>query len=249
MFHHTCSRWPFLIFVLFGKFLFFFNGLNFILVQYLLFNLFKEMIIVKNSIGEHYNQIVSIMFNVEDILVCVFMLLFTASGLIVYIIVIQILLKKFSRKSYFVLASSLGIADCIFLSTTVLYVVPSTLTGKLLHVSHAFGGIINIAWFSALPLMLFLAGGRYLCMCLYKFHGKFYSLYKTKCYCLFAWLFGISYALPSFFNGCNILYDVKSRSWIWDIEENCAKVLSYGELIMVVLIAVLSFVFTALVLR
>ena len=189
------------------------------------------------------------MFDGEDILVGVFMLLFTASGLIVYIIVIRILLTKFSKKSYFLLASSLGVADCIFLSTIILYVVPSTLTGKPLHTSHAFGGIINIAWFSALPLMLLLAGDRYLCMCHYKFHEKFYSLCKTKWYCLLGWLFGISYALPSFFNGCNILYDVKIRSWIWNIEENCAKVLSYGELTMVVLIVVLSFIFTALVLR
>ena len=207
------------------------------------------IIILKNNIWEHCNHTVIAMLDVEDILVGVFILLFAASGLVVYIIVIGILLTQFSKKSFFLLASSLGVADCIFLLTTILYVVPSTLTGKLLHASHAFGGIINIAWFSALPLMLFMGGDRYLCMCHYKFHGKFYSLCKTKWYCLFAWLFGISYALPSFFNGCNILYEVKFRSWIWNIDENCAKVLSYGELTMVVSIAVLTFIFTALVLR
>ena len=189
------------------------------------------------------------MYKLEQILISIFLLLFAGSGLFVYLIVIRVLMTKFSKKSYFILASWLGIADCTFLIVTVCYVVPSILKGKLLYNSNMFGGIINIAWFSGLPIMLLLAGDRYLCMCHYKIHARIYSLNKTKIYCVLSWLFGISCGIPSFFSGCTLYYNMKIMSWRWDTDHYCATILSYVEISMVLGIVGVTCILTVLVLR
>ena len=189
------------------------------------------------------------MYTLEQILISVFLFLFAISGLVIYIIVIRVLMTKFSKKSYFLLASWLGVADCISLISSICYTTPSLLLDKRIHPSNVFGGVVNIGWFSGLPLMVFLAGDRYLCICHPKLHNKLYNKKYTKYYCLSAWLFGACYALPSFFDGCNVFYNVEVRSFTWNIPESCAAALSYGELGMMIIIAGILCACNGLVLR
>ena len=96
----------------------------------------------------------------------ILMMTFAASGLVVYVMVMLILMarKKFSRKSYFLLACWLGVADCICLLLMLSYSAPSIFLGHRLHQSHIFGAVLNIGWFSGLAIILLIAGDRYLCM-------------------------------------------------------------------------------------
>ena len=179
------------------------------------------------------------------------MILISGSGLCVYSLVIIVLLlrKNLRQKSYFRIASWLGIADCICLVLMMCYSAPSILVGHILHPSPAFGGCLNIGWFTGLMLILFIAGDRYLCMVHQLTHRKYYSIQKIKWYCLFCWVFGVAYSVPSFALSCSVQFHVDIMTWGWLVRYACAQWLSYGELIMVVTITLTTFVLNGLVLR
>ena len=189
------------------------------------------------------------MATVEQLIISFLLLLLASSGLCVYIMVIRVLMTKFSKKSYYVLAGWLGVADCICLLMTIFYVVPSIYMDKLLHNSTVYGALINISWFSGLPIIVLLAVDRYLCICQERIHKKVYTQSKTKIYCILAWVFGIGYSFPSFFKSCEFEYFIEVRSWGWNTDNECSRILSYGEIGMLILVAGAMFIFNGLVIR
>lgn len=181
----------------------------------------------------------------------ILMMTFAASGLVVYVMVMLILMarKKFSRKSYFLLACWLGVADCICLLLMLSYSAPSIFLGHRLHQSHIFGAVLNIGWFSGLAIILLIAGDRYLCMCHQTLHKTCYNIRNVKWYCLLAWIFGTSYSIPSFLPQCSIHFYVELLSWRWNVKHDCAGWLSKAELVMVITITAIAFTLNGLVLR
>lgn len=172
-------------------------------------------------------------------------------GLVFYIFVIVTVFtrKKFEQNSFFRIAGSLGIADCICLLLMVGYASPCMLLQRNISESRIFGAILNIGWFSGLPLILLLAGDRYLCICKHDAFTKYYNIKQTNLYCIACWVFGIGYSIPSLFSCCGIHFDYHIASWQWNVKKPGASILGYGEITMVILITTLTFLLNGLVLK
>ena len=181
----------------------------------------------------------------------VVLLLVASFGLMVYLLFIYVVFtrEKFKGKTYFTIAGYLGIADCMCLLLMIGYATPCLIFGRALSDSFALGGILNVGWFSGLPLLIFLAGDRYLCICNKNLYRKFYTVKLTKLYCIGCWVFGISYSLPSFLECCPLYFDFTLMSWGWSVSLKGAKVLALGEITMVILITTLTYFLNALVFK
>ena len=191
-------------------------------------------------------------FSLETSQICgVFLLLISMFGLLVYIIFIYIVFtkSKFKDKTYFMIAGCLGIADCMCLLLMIGYATPCLLYRTKLSDSLLLGGILNIGWFSGLPLLTVLAGDRYFCICNKELYSKFYSIKLTKIYCVACWVFGISYSIPSFLACCSIHFDYTLMSWGWNISLKGAKVLALGEITMVVLVTSFTYLLNGIVFK
>ena len=191
-------------------------------------------------------------FSLETSKVCgVILLLISSFGLVVYLLFIYIVFtrSKFKDKTYFMIAGCLGIADCMCLLLMIGYAAPCLLYRTALSQSLAFGGILNVGWFSGLPLLIFLAGDRYFCICNKELYSKFYSIKLTKIYCAACWVFGISYSIPTFLVCCPLHFNYNLMSWGWSISLKGAKVLALGEITMVVLITSLTYFLNGLVFK
>ena len=179
------------------------------------------------------------------------MLLLSITGFIVYVLFIVVVFTrmKFKNSSYFIIAGWLGIADCISLVITFSYTAPAVVFNYTLTRNPTAGGILNIAWFSSLPLILFLAINRYLCICHTDLCKKLYTRTSSKYYSLSCWCFGIGYSVASFLNCCPLYFDEVLMTWSWDMMNDGAMFLSYGELIMVLIVTLGSFGLNGLVIR
>jgi len=191
-------------------------------------------------------------FSLKTSQICgTFLLLISLFGLVIYMLFIIVVFHrpKFKDKTYFIIAGWLGIADCICLLLMIGYATPCLLHRKSLSDSLALGGILNIGWFSGLPLLIFLAGDRYLCICNKDVYAKFYTKKMTRLYCFACWVFGIGYSLPSFMPCCSLFFDYSLMSWGWNIGLQGAKALALGEITMVVLITSLTYFLNGLVFK
>lgn len=182
--------------------------------------------------------------SVEVSQICgVFLIVISTFGLVVYVLFCYVVYTrpKFKGKSYFMIAGTLGIADCLCLVLMIGYAAPKLILNRSLSDSLVIGGVLNVGWFSGLPLIVFLAGDRYLCICDKDRYLKVYTMKKTIIYCIGCWVFGTVYSLPSFFPCCPILFDYRLMSWAWVVDKNGAMILSYGELAMVVLVTLITY--------
>ena len=175
-------------------------------------------------------------------------------GLLFYIPFIVVVFHPSSKHktSFFILAGWLGIADCICLLLMVAYAGPSTIWEKNMvgtEFNAIMGGLLNIGWFTSLPLVVFLAVDRWLCLCKKKWFNVVYSQQKTKCYISACWLFGIAYSIPSFTGCCPIYFTYEYLSWGWSVEHAGAQVLAIGELVMVILVVTVTYLCNGIVLR
>ena len=125
--------------------------------------------------------------------------------------------------------------------------INQTLTDK--GVNAIMGGLLNIGWFTSLPLILFLAIDRWLCLCHKKWFNVVYTKQKTKCYISACWLFGITYSIPSFTDCCPLYFWYDVISWGWSLDHSGSSVLAVGELALTILVVTLTYICNGLVLR
>ena len=184
-------------------------------------------------------------------------------GLIFYILFIVTVFHPSSqhRTSFFILAGWLGIADCIVLVYMIVYAAPSTIMGQNLgeiemngtytdkRVNAYMGVFVNVGWFTSLPLIVFLAVNRWLCLCHKNWFNVVYSKQKTKCYILAAWIFGIAYSLPSFTDCCPIYFWYDMMSLGWSLDHSGSAALAFGELTITILVATITYLCNGLVIR
>lgn len=180
-----------------------------------------------------------------------FLLVLSLFGLVTYIIFIVLVFtrKRFHQQSFFVIAGWLGIADCICLILMIGYASPCIILQTSLSTSRVIGGILNIGWFSGLPLITLLAGNRYFCICDREKFRKIFTPQNTGYLCLGSWLFGVAYSIPTFFSCCSLKFDSAIMSWSWKAKQDGTHYLDYAELVMVVLTFIIIYVFNACVLR
>ena len=171
------------------------------------------------------------------------LLAIAVSGLLLYVLVIAVVFtrRRFANNSYFYIAAWLGVAECICLVLMIAYAAPCILMRRNLSDSKIIGGILNIGWFTGLPLIVVLAVNRYLCMCKNNYFKEQFTIQKSKIYCIVCWLFGIIYSMPSFFNCCPLYFDYQMMSWGWSVTDAGAKMLGNGELAMVILVIIVVF--------
>ena len=166
------------------------------------------------------------------------------TGLFIYLLFIAIALGKhdFKKNSYFTMAGWLGVADCICLVLMITYVTPSIILQKDLSNLKFIGGLLNIGWFTGLPLILFLAVNRYLCICHTDLYKRMFTLRKTRWYCIIALCFGILYSIPSFMDYSPLFFDYRMLSWQWDLHHHpVAKVISIGEIAIVIAVTLITY--------
>lgn len=173
------------------------------------------------------------------------------SGLVAYVafIIIVFTRKKFKNNAYFYIAAWLGVADCVCLILMMTYAAPCIIMNSNLNSYIFIGGILNVGWFSGLPLILFLAINRYLCICHTELCRRTYTIKLSKIYCLVCFIFGVGYSIPSFFDCCPIYFDYVLMTWGWDINKYGSVVLSYGELVMVIVVTAIALGLNLMVLR
>ena len=179
-------------------------------------------------------------------------LIIALSGLLVYLLFIVVALGKddFKKSSYFTMAGWLGVADCICLVLMITYAAPCIILQKDLSDMKFIGGLLNIGWFTGLPLILFLAVNRFLCICHTDFYKRWFTLRKTWCYCSVALIFGIGYSVPSFMDYSPLYFDNCKMSWQWDIScHPMAKVVSIGEMVIVMVVTIITYCLNILVFR
>lgn len=180
------------------------------------------------------------------------LLLLGVTGIFFYVIFIVVVLvrKKFKDSPFFIIAAWLGIADCLTLTVIISCAAPSVILNKDVVFRNTIpGGVLNIAWFTSLPLILLLAFNRYLCICRTELSKRVYTRKKSYYYCLASWCFGLVYSIASFFDCCPLYFEHELMSWQWNVEQYGAKILSHGELIMVMFVTVGAFTCNGLVIR
>eukprot|EP00111_Clytia_hemisphaerica_P000369 TCONS_00000996-protein len=202
--------------------------------------------------ADHNSTAVDLAFSLETSQICgAFLLIVSLFGLMVYVLFMFVVFTrpKFKDKTYFTIAGCLGIADCMCLFLMIGYASPCLFYRTSLSNSLALGGVLNIGWFSGLPLLIFLAGDRYLCICNKDLYSRFYKKRLTNMYCIGCWVFGIAYSIPSFFPCCSLHFDYTLMSWGWSIDFDGAKTLALGEITMVVIITSITYFLNGLVFR
>lgn len=178
-------------------------------------------------------------------------LLISISGLIVYLLFIIIALgrKKFQRNSYFTMAGWLGIADCICLVLMIGYAAPCVILQRNLSDLKFIGGILNVGWFSGLPLIVFLAANRFFCICHTECFKTLFTSHKTRYYCLAALVFGMCYSLPSFMKYSPLFFDYHMMSWEWQTNHPVSKYVTFGEITIVMLVTLTTHTLNILVFK
>ena len=179
------------------------------------------------------------------------LLLMSISGFLVYLLFIVVVFKrqKFKNSPFFIIAAWLGIADCMSLAINITYAAPCVLLNENYSKSVVAGGMLNIAWFTSLPLILLLAINRYLCICRTQLCRKVYTRTSSTYYCFGCWCFGIGYSIASFFNCCPLYFEHNIMTWRWDVEKAGSIILGYVELTMVVIVTLGAFTLNAFVIR
>lgn len=143
----------------------------------------------------------------------------------------------------------IGIADCLSLTVMTTYAVPNIILREQMEKHIFVGGILNIAWFSSLPMIILLAVNRYLCICHTDLCKKVYTTAYSTYFCIACCSFGIVYSTASFFNCCPVFFHHEYMSWGWETKESGALVLSYGEVTMVTMVTAVGFYMNLLVFK
>ena len=205
-----------------------------------------------NLTTSHHGQTNNNISTAISILCGTVILIIALSGLLVYLLFIVVALGKddFKNSSYFTMAGWLGVADCICLVLMITYAAPCIILKKDLSDMKFIGGLLNIGWFTGLPLILFLAVNRFLGICHTGVYKRWFTLRKTWCYCFVALIFGTGYSVPSFMDYSPLYFDNCRMSWQWDISSHpMAKVVSIGEVAIVMVVTIITYCLNILVLR
>lgn len=178
-------------------------------------------------------------------------LLIALPGLLLYVLFIHIVLtrKRFQSNSFFIIAGWLGVAECTNLVILATYSAPCLITQDRLVNSRFIGAVLNIGWFSGLPLTLFLAVNRYLCICRSNSFKGVFTVKRSKYYSMCCWLFGLAVAVPSFTEHAPLYFDIEKLSWGWQIDNTVAKVVAIGEVTMVSTVTLMTYILNGLVFK
>ena len=170
------------------------------------------------------------------------------------------------KTSFFILAGWLGIADGLCLLLMIGYAAPSTIMEQNLaeikinqtqinktltdkRVNAIMGGLLNVGWFSSLPLIVFAAVDQWLCFCHRQCFNSVFTQQRTQFYICACWVFGISYSMPSFMNCCPLYFWFDLISWGWSLDHSGSAVLAIGELVITILVFTITYLCNAMVLR
>ena len=156
------------------------------------------------------------------------------------------------QSCFFMLAGWLALADSICLILMISYAAPCIVLQRDIgggQISAIMGGIINVGFFTSLPLIVFLAVDRWLCLCHRDWFMKTYDDQKTKLYIAICWLFGLAYSTSTFTSCCPLYFDYVMMTWTWSAKHPGSQKMAIGELVIVITTVILAHICNTLVLR